>query len=151
MRIWPLKPRTSGCVQKAKWFLSFPWCGSESLVSWPSICLDITRIRPFITPLKSYIRNPLDTLKLWGIESKKTIVHCWWNLYLSMHLFVPWSTFVFFPSFPFSCELAIERWRIEVVEAQVGDSISLIRRRADRGCLYCNIFFILIEISFPVQ
>ena len=36
-------------------------------------------------------------------------------------------------------ELTIERWRIEVVEAHVEDSVSPIRRRADRGCHYCNI------------
>ena len=41
-----------------------------------------------------------------------------------------------FPSLPFACELAIERWRIEVVEAQVGDSVSLVRRRVVRGCIY---------------
>ena len=148
MWIWPLNPCTSGCVQKAKWFLSFPWCGSKSLVSWPSICLEIARIRPFITPLKSYIMNPLDTLKAWGIESKRTIVHCCWSLYLSLHPFVSWRTFVFFPSFPFAYELAIEIWRIEVVEAQVGDSVSPIRRRVDRGCFYCNLYFISNNVYF---
>ena len=151
MRVWPLKPHTSRCVQKSKFFWSFPWCGSESLVSWPPIFLEIARIQPFITPLKNYITNPLDTLKGEELKSKKTIVHCCWSLYLSLHPFVPWSTFVFFPSLPFACELAIERWRIEVVEAQVGDSVSSIHRRADRGCHYCNLCFILIEISFPVQ
>ena len=58
------------------------------------------------------------------------------ELYLSLHPFVPWSTSVFFPSLLFDCELAIERWRIEVVEAQVGDSVSPVRRRAVRGCIY---------------
>ena len=29
-----------------------------------------------------------------------------------------------FPRFPFACEIYIERWRIEVVEAQVRDSVS---------------------------
>ena len=53
-------------------------------------------------------------------------------------------------SFPFACELSIERWRIEVVEAQVGDLVSLVRRSADKVCHYC-IFDLLIEISFPVQ
>ena len=57
---------------------------------------------------------------------------------------------MFFQSLHFACELAIERWRIEVVEAQVGDSISLIHRHADRGCHYC-ISALLIEISFHVQ
>ena len=49
------------------------------------------------------------------------------------------STFVFFPSLPFSCELAIKRWKIEVVEAEVGDSLYLILRRADIGCIHCNV------------
>ena len=57
---------------------------------------------------------------------------------------------MFFPIFPLLCEIAIERWRIEVVEAQVEDSVSLVRRSADRVCHYC-IFDLLIEISFPVQ
>ena len=56
---------------------------------------------------------------------------------------------MFFPSFHFACELAIERWRIEVVAAQVGDSVSLNCRRVDRGIVIFD--FILIEISFPVQ
>ena len=56
-----------------------------------------------------------------------------------------------FPIFPFACELAIERWRIEVVEAQVGDSVSLIRRRATEVVSIVISDFILIEISFPVQ
>ena len=57
------------------------------------------------------------TLKAYErIEIKETIVHGCQNLFSSLHLFVPWSIFVFFPSFPFVCELAIERWRIQVVE-----------------------------------
>ena len=58
---------------------------------------------------------------------------------------------MFFPRLPFSCELAIERWRIEVVEAQVGDLVYPIRRRANRGVFIVISDFILIEISFPVQ
>ena len=70
----------------------FPWCGSESLFYWPFICLKITHIWPSITPLKHYIRNPLDTLKEGELKRKKTIVHCCRSLYLSLHTFVPWST-----------------------------------------------------------
>ena len=58
------------------------------------------------------------------LKRKKTIVHSCWSLYVILHPFVPWSTFLFFPRFPFACELGIERWRIEVVEAQVGYSVS---------------------------
>ena len=57
---------------------------------------------------------------------------------------------MFFPSLPFLCELAIERWSIEVVEAQVEDSVSPIRRSVDRVCHYC-VSDLLIEILFPVQ
>ena len=93
----------------------------------------------FHYPFEKLYKEIYGTLKAYErIESKETIVHCW-NLCLSLHPFVPWSTLVFFPSFYFSCEIAIERWRIEVVEAQVGDSVSLICRRADRGCIHCNL------------
>ena len=87
-----LKPMYIRMCAKGQMFWSFPWCGSDSLVSWPSICLEIARIRSFITPLKSYIRNPLDTLKEEELKSKKTIFHCFQSLYLSLHPFVPWST-----------------------------------------------------------
>ena len=43
---------------------------------------------------------------------------------------------MFFPGLPFACELAIEKWRIEVVEAQVGDSVSLVHGCAVKGCIY---------------
>ena len=119
------------------WLLAFhmPWDRTDST---------------FHYPFESYIRNPLVHWRQEErIESKETIVHCCRNLCLSLHPF--WSTSVFFPSLPFACELAIERWRIEVVEAQVGDSVSPIHRHADIGCIYCNLWFILIEIYFPVQ
>ena len=91
-------------------------------------------------PLEKLYKELLGTLKAYErIDRKETIVHCCRNLCLSLHPFVPWSTFVFFLSLSFDCELAIERWMIEVVEAQVGDSISLIRRRADRDCIHCNL------------
>ena len=120
-------------------FLAFhmPWDHSDSTFHYPFEKL----YKELFGTLKAYER----------IERKETIVHSCQNLCLSLHPFIPWSTFVFFPSLPFSCELSIERWRIEVVEAQVGDSVSLIRRCVDKGCIYCNIWFILIEISFPVQ
>ena len=90
----------------------------------------------FHYPFEKLYKELFDTLKAYKrIESKETIVHCCRNLCLSLHHFVPWSTFVFFPSLPFSIELAIERWTIEVVEAQVGDSVSPVRRCADRGCI----------------
>ena len=57
---------------------------------------------------------------------------------------------MFFLIFPLLCELAIERWRIEVLEAQVEDSVSSVRTSVDRVCHYC-ISVLLIEISFPIQ
>ena len=57
---------------------------------------------------------------------------------------------MFFPIFPLLCELAIEIWRIEVVEAQVEDSVSPVRKSAGRVCRYC-ISNLLIEMSFLVQ
>ena len=57
---------------------------------------------------------------------------------------------MFFLSLHFLCEFAIEIWRIEVVEAQVEDSVSLVHRSVDIVCHYC-ISVLLIEISFPVQ
>ena len=53
---------------------------------------------------------------------------------------------MFLQIFPFLCELAIERWTIEMVE----DSVSPIRRSANRVCHYC-ISDLLIEIYFPLQ
>ena len=57
-----------------------------------------------------------------------------------------------FPSLPLLCELAIERWRIEVVEAQVEDLVSTVRRSADKFCHYCiSDLFIEISISYPIH
>ena len=91
---------------------------------------------PSLSLMKLY-KEPLGTLKAYKeIESNETIVHCCRNLCLSLHPFVPWSTVVFFPSLPFASELAIVRWRIEVVEAQVGDSVSPVCKCVVRGCIY---------------
>ena len=103
----------------------------------------------FHYPIDELYKEPFGYIKgIWEIESKKTIVHCCWSLYLSLHPFVPWSTFVFFPRFPFACDISIERWRIEVVEAQVGDSVSSIHRHVDRGCIHCNLWFYIIRNIF---
>ena len=92
----------------------------------------------------------MDKLK-GGIEEKENYSPLLSELILDSASLCPLEHFVFFPRLHFCCELAIERWRIEVVEAQVGDSVPLIHRRANRGCLYCNLCFILIEIYFPIQ
>ena len=123
------------------WLLAFPmpWDRSDST---------------FHYPFEKLYKEPLGTLKQEErIKSKETIVHCFRNLCLSMHPFVPWSTFVFFPSLPFGYELAIERWRIEVVEGQVGDSVSPIRIHADKGCIHCNLWFYTNRniFSYPIM
>ena len=51
-----------------------------------------------------------------------------------------------FPRFPFPCKFSLI-WRIEVVEAQVEDSVSSVRRSGDRVCHY-SISDLLIEIYF---
>ena len=58
---------------------------------------------------------------------------------------------MFFPSFPFACELDIERCRIEVVEAQVGDSIPRFTDVPKEVVVIVISDFILIEIYFPIQ
>ena len=96
-------------------------------------------------------KEPLGYIEGEELKRKETIVHCYHSLHiLESSSLCPLDHFVFFPIFPLSCELAIERWRIEVVEAQVEDSFSLVRRRADRGCHYCSLI-LLMEISFHVQ
>ena len=105
------------------WLLAFhmPWDRSDSTLHYP---------------FWSYIRNPLVHWRHIERLKQRNYSPLLQNLYLSLHPFVPWSTVVFFPSFPFASKLAIERWRIEVVEAQVGDSVSPVHRRAVRGCIY---------------
>ena len=99
--VWPIKPHTPGCVRKANLFCIFPWCGSNSLVSWPSLCLEITWIRPSITPLKSYIRNPLDTLKAWGIEEKSNYSPLLSELILESTSLCPLEHFCVLPNLSF--------------------------------------------------
>ena len=145
-------PCTLGCAHKDKYFWSFPWCGSKSVVSCHSICLEITRIWPSITSWKYYIRNPLDTFKGEELKSKEIILYCCRSLHiLESTSLCPFGALCVLPNLAFNCELAIERWSIEVVEAQVEDLFSSVRKRADRGCHYCNLCFISIEISFPVK
>ena len=110
----------------------------------PRYCLDLTLHYPFGVLYK----EPLGYIEEEEWNNEKTIVHCCCSLLvLEFASLYPLEHFLFFPSLPFSCDISIERWRIEVVEAQVGESVSPIRRRADRGCNYCNLCFISIEIS----
>ena len=88
-----LKPTYIGMCAKGQMILEFSlmWIRVTCLLNF-HMPLKIAQIRPSITPLKSYIGNPLDTFKGEELKRKKTIVHCFQSLYLSLHPFVPWST-----------------------------------------------------------
>ena len=117
-------PRTSGCVHSPNPFGVFLDMDPTHLTPGLPYALRSLGFDPSLSLVKLY-KEPLGTLKAYReIESIETIVHCFQYLCLSLHPFVPWITLVFFTSFPFACELAIERWRIEVVEAQVGLNFS---------------------------
>ena len=82
----------------------------------------------------------METLKREELKSKKTIVHCCRSLLiLEFASFCTFGALCVLPKLAFAYELAIERWRIEVVEAQVEDSVSLVGRHANKGCHLCNI------------
>ena len=71
-----------------------------------------------IFAIEALYKEPLGYIEEEELKSKKTIVHCCHSfLILESASLCPLEHFVFFPIFPFACELAIERWRIEVVEA----------------------------------
>ena len=46
----------------------------------------------FHYPIEALYKEPFGYIEEEELESKKTIVHCCWSLYLSLHPFVPWST-----------------------------------------------------------
>ena len=105
-------------------------------------------------PLWKLYKEPLGTLKEYReIESKETIVHCCRNLYLSLHPFVPWSTSVFFPSFPFAraCYHEMEDWGGGGPSG--GFSFSSSQTCRQRLYLSCNLWFILIRtiFSYPMM
>ena len=110
-------------------FLIWVWISWLLAFHMPWDHWDLTLHYPFGVLFK----EPLRYIKEEELKSKETIVHCC----LSLHPFVPLEHIVFFLGFPLLCELAIERWRIEVVE----DSFSLVHRCANRGCHYCNLWF----------
>ena len=85
-------------------------------------------------------KEPLGYIEEEELKSKETIVHCFHSLHiLESSSLCPFGALCFLPNIYFSCDLSIERWRIEVVEAQVEDSVSPVHRRADRGCHLCNL------------
>ena len=85
-------------------------------------------------------KEPIGYIEGEELKSKETIVHCCRSLnILESASLCPFGTLCVLPKLAFACELAIERWRIEVVEAQVEDSVSLVHRRAKSGFHLCNI------------
>ena len=146
-------PKTMYIGMCAKWQILFEfslmWIRLTCLLAFhmPWDRLDST----FHYPIEELYKEPFGYIERGGIEEQETYRPLLSELILESASLCPLEHFVFFPSFPFSCELAIERWRIEVVEAQVGDLVSLIRRRAVRGCIHCNLWFYINRISFPIQ
>ena len=143
-----LKPMYIGMCAKGQIVLEFSlmWIWVTCLLAFhmPWDRLNLT----FHYPIEELYKEPFGYIKGRGIEEQENYSPLFPELILESTYLCPLEHFVFFPSFLFSCELAIERWRIEVVEAQVGDLVSPICRRANKDCLYCNLCLILIEISF---
>ena len=134
-----LKPAYTGMCAKGQMILEFSlmWIRITCLLAFhmPWESLNST----FYYPIEELYKEPFGYIEGRGIEEQENYSPLLPKLILESASLCPLEHFVFFPSFPFACELAIERWRIEVVEAQVGDLVSLIRRCADRGCHYCNL------------
>ena len=102
----------------------------------PQDCSDLTLHYPFGVLYK----EPLEYIEEEELKSNETIVHCFHSLHiLESASFFPFGSLFILHKLSFSYELAIKRWRIEVVKAQVEDSVSSVYRHADRGCHLCNI------------
>ena len=84
-------------------------------------------------PFGVLYKEPLGYIEEEELKSKETIVHCCHSLHIleSAYIF-PFGELYVLPNIAFAYEIAIEIWRIEVVEVQVEDSVSLVRKRADR-------------------
>ena len=144
MYTWLLisNPCTLGCVHKSKYFWSFPSCVSQPLDSWPFICPYDCSYSTLHYPFGFLYKEPLEYIEEGGLKRKKTIVHCCHSLHiLESASLCPFGALCVLPNISFSCELAIEIWRIEVVEVYVEVSVSPVRRRANRGCHLCNLWF----------
>ena len=83
-------------------------------------------------------KEPLGYIEEEELNRKETIVHCFLGLLvLEFASLCPLDKVI--PNISFSCDIFIEIWRIEVVEAKVEDLVSPVHRRADRGCHLCNL------------
>ena len=134
-----LKPTYIWMCAKGQIFLEFSlmWIQVICLLTFhmPSNRSDST----FYYPIEELYKEPFGYIERGGIEEQENYSPLLPELIFESASLCPLEHFVFFPIFPFSCELSIERWRIEVVEDQVGDSVSLIRRCTNRGSIHCNL------------
>ena len=68
----------------------------------------------FHYPIDELYKEPFGYIEgIWGIESKRTIVHCCWNLFLSLHLLCPLEHFCVLPKLTFclwACYREMEDW-----------------------------------------
>ena len=104
----------------------------------PRDCSDLT----FHYPSEALYKEPFGYIEGREMKSKKSIVHCCCSLLiLESASLCRFGALCVLPKLVFACELAIERWRIEVVEAQVEDSNSPVCRCAKKGCHLCNLLF----------
>ena len=120
-----LKPVYIGMCAKCQIVLEFS-------LMW----IRVTCLLAFHYPIEALYKEPFGYIERGGIEEKENYSPLLPELILESTSICPLEHFVFFSSLPSDRELTIERWRIEVVEAQVGDSVSPICRCADRGCHY---------------
>ena len=85
-------------------------------------------------------KEPLGYIEEEELKRKETIAHCCRRLHiLESASLCPFVSLCVLPKLALAYEIAIERWRIEVVEAQVEDPVSSVRRHADRGCHLYNL------------
>ena len=105
----------------------------------------------FHYPIEELYKEPFGYIEEGGIEEQENYSPLLSELILESASLCPLEHFVFFPRFPFSCELAIERWSIKVVEAQVGIRFLRFTDAPSEVVSIVISNFILIEISFPVQ
>ena len=69
-------------------------------------------------PLGVLYKEPLGYIEGEELKRNETIVHCCHSLHiLESASLCPFGAICVLPKIYFACELAIERWRIEVVEA----------------------------------
>ena len=100
--------------------------------------LDLTLHYPF----GALYKEPLGYIEGEELKSKETTVHCYCSLHiLEFASLCPFGGLCVLPNIEFSCDISIERWRIELVEAQVEDSVSPVCRCVDKDCHLCNLLF----------